>query len=160
MLFLPRRQENYPWQRKNLLLHRRLLHCSAYNTLRPRSYGKTSSFVCRLQEIDLLTSSSFLSPRDHGYTDLAEVTVGSQERLGRWGPLAPLSSSMAADGKSIVTLDLPTTPLAELVNVMDLYQSIFGVTPDVSKRLLSKHQKRECYFITSVFLLLLFYMTM
>lgn len=65
--------------------------------------------------------------------------MGGEHRLGRFGRLAPLSASstMAAsergeEGSSIVTLDLPKAPLAELANVMDLYQSIFGITPDVS----------------------------
>lgn len=35
-------------------------------------------------------------------------------------------------GQSIVTLDLPKAPLTSLANVADLYQSIFGITPDVS----------------------------
>lgn len=70
---------------------------------------------------------------------MAEVTVGNDQKLGRWGRLAPLSSSSssmagtdAAEGSSLVTLDLPKEPLAELANVVDLYQSIFGITPDVS----------------------------
>jgi hypothetical protein len=80
--------------------------------------------------------------RDRGYTDVAEVTVGDEQRLGRWGNLAPLSSmaggmggtSKGGEGSSLVTLDLPKTPLAELSNVVDLYQSIFGITPDVRER--------------------------
>ena len=65
--------------------------------------------------------------------------MGNDQKLGRWGRLAPLSSSSssmagtdAAEGSSLVTLDLPKEPLAELANVVDLYQSIFGITPDVS----------------------------
>lgn len=64
--------------------------------------------------------------------------MGNDQKLGRWGRLAPLSSSSSsmagtdAGGSSLVTLDLPKAPLAELANVVDLYQSIFGITPDVS----------------------------
>lgn len=42
-----------------------------------------------------------------------------------------MASSAPEGGSSMVTLDLPKTPLAELANVADLYQSIFGITPDV-----------------------------
>lgn len=61
------------------------------------------------------------------------MTVAQNKPLGRWGKLvsSATESSMASGGTSLLTLDLPPAPLAELINVMDLYQSLFGITPDV-----------------------------
>lgn len=75
---------------------------------------------------------SLLSYSDRGYTDLAEITVAQDKPLGRWGKLASSDAgSNIESGSSLVTLELPPEPLAELVNVMDLYRSLFGITPDV-----------------------------
>ncbi len=63
------------------------------------------------------------------------TVAGSNQPLGRWGKLATYMasgpSSAVGAGNSLLTVDLPPAPLAELVNVMDLYQSLFGITPDV-----------------------------
>jgi hypothetical protein len=98
-----------------------------------------------------------------GYSHLADATVDGGYKLGQWGNLASSGAAgaggaaAAAAGTSLLTLDLPSAPLAELANVslslpnyclhvhttltlfplrllqvMDLYQSLFGVTPDVS----------------------------
>ena len=61
--------------------------------------------------------------------------MAQNKPIGRWGKLvsSAAESSMASGGSSLLTLDLPPAPLAELINVMDLYQSLFGTTPDVRR---------------------------
>jgi len=93
---------------------------------------------------------SFPNPHhsERGYSDLAEVTVAQNKPLGRWGKLVSSSaeSSMASGGNSLLTLDLPPAPLAELINVMELYQSLFGITPDV-RTLLMFHVVSLCVLL-------------